>query len=192
MLLRYGLVDVGVRWVRHGPAISREVAYMIALKSRGRRARVWTAAAMVGAASLVLVSCSSDSSDESASAESESSSSDAETDTSSEPTELTKVTYVMPWVTQGEEAGQYAALRNGYFEEEGLDVEIVPGGPDIRAGALLASDSAQFATMNPAAIYTNRAEGIPVVGVGVMNQGDGLLLVCKTSTGITGWQDTCR
>ena len=162
---------------------------MIALKSRGRRARVWTAAAMVGAASLVLVSCSSDSSNESASAESESSSSDAETDTSSEPIELTKVTYVMPWVTQGEEAGQYAALRNGYFEEEGLDVEIVPGGPDIRAGALLASDSAQFATMNPAAIYTNRAEGIPVVGVGVMNQGDGLLLVCKTSTGITGWQD---
>ena len=153
---------------------------MIASTSRGRRAKIWSAAAMVGAASLVLVSCSSDSSSESASGESES---------SSEPVELTKVTYVMPWVTQGEEAGQYAALRNGYFEEEGLDVEIFPGGPDIRAGALLASDSAQFATMNPAAIYTNRAEGIPVVGVGVMNQGDGLLLVCKTSTGITGWQD---
>jgi len=153
---------------------------MIGSTSRRGRAKGLSAAAMFVAAGLVLAACSSDSSSDSSS---------AETDSASETTELTKVVYVMPWVIQGEEAGQFAALRNGYFEEEGLDVEIVPGGPDIRAGALLASGSADFATMNPAGVYTNRAEGIPVVGVGVMNQGDGLLLVCKTSTGITGWQD---
>lgn len=156
-----------------GLVITREVTQMIGSISRRRGARGLSAAAMFAAASLILVACSSDSG----------------SDSSGAGGELTKVTYVMPWVIQGEEAGQFAALRNGYFEEEGLDVEIVPGGPDIRAGALLASGSADFATMNPAGVYTNRAEGIEIVGLGVMNQGDGLLLVCKTSTGITGWQD---
>lgn len=105
------------------------------------------------------------------------------------PAELTKVAYLMPWVIQGEEAGQFAAVEQGFFNDEGIEVEIVPGGPDARAGALLASGSVQFAVMNPAGIYTNRAEGIPVVGVGGINQVDGLLVMCKTSTGIKSFGD---
>jgi len=105
------------------------------------------------------------------------------------PAELTKVAFLMPWVIQGEEAGEFAAVQQGFFKDEGLDVEIVPGGPDARAGALLASDSVQFAVMNPAGIYTNRAEGIPVVGVGGINQADGLLIMCKTSTGVKSFSD---
>ncbi len=176
----------GGRKVCRRPAISREVTKMIGAMSR--RARLQVIAAGGLAAVLLLAACGGgDSASESTAA-----SPQAEvtaTEAPPETKELTKVTYVMPWVIQGEEAGQFAALRNGYFEEAGLDVEIIAGGPDIRAGALLASGSADFATMNPTGIYTNRAEGIPVVGVGVMNQGDGLLLICKTKTGITGWKD---
>ncbi len=105
------------------------------------------------------------------------------------PAELTKVAYLMPWVIQGEEAGQFAAVAQGFFTDEGIEVEIVPGGPDARAGALLASGSVQFAVMNPAGIYTNRAEGIPVIGVGGINQADGLFIMCKTSTGIKSYGD---
>jgi len=105
------------------------------------------------------------------------------------PAELTKVKYVQPWVIQGESAGQFAAVVQGFFAEEGLDVEIIPGGPDVRAGALLASGSADFAVMNPSGVFTNRQEGIPIVGVGGINQADGLLIMCKTSTGITGFKD---
>jgi NitT/TauT family transport system substrate-binding protein len=105
------------------------------------------------------------------------------------PVELAKVGFVMPWVIQGEEAGQFAALNQGFYKEEGLDVEIIPGGPDVRAGALLASNSAQFAVFNPAGIYSNRAEGIPVVGIGGINQADGLFLMCKTTTNIKSFAD---
>jgi NitT/TauT family transport system substrate-binding protein len=115
----------------------------------------------------------------------------AETAASEEeaPAELIPIKYVQPWVIQGESAGQFAAVREGFFAEEGLDVEIIPGGPDVRAGALLASGSADFAVMNPAGVYTNRQEDIPVVGVGGINQADGLFIMCKTSTGIDGFED---
>ena len=95
----------------------------------------------------------------------------------------------MPWVIQGEEAGQFAAVQQGFFADEGLEVEIVAGGPDVRPGALLASDSVQFAIMNPSGIYSNRAEGIPLIGVGGINQADGLLIMCKESTGIKSFAD---
>ena len=40
-------------------------------------------------------------------------------------------TLQLKWVTQAQFAGYYYALEHGYYEEEGLDVTIVPGGPDV-------------------------------------------------------------
>jgi len=158
------------------------------VKIAHRRSKFTTSVALGGLGlAMVLVAACSSSSDTAGGDASAAAGGDASAAASEAPAELTKVAYVMPWVIQGEEAGQFAALNNGYFAEEGLDVEIVPGGPDVRAGALLAAGSAQFAVLNPAGVYTNRAEGIPVVGVGGINQADGLLLMCKTSTGITGF-----
>ena len=42
-----------------------------------------------------------------------------------------KVTVQLKWVTQAQFAGYYAALEQGYYADEGLDVTILPGGPDI-------------------------------------------------------------
>ncbi len=109
--------------------------------------------------------------------------------TVSEVAELVKINYVLPWVIQGEEAGQFAAVAQGFFADEGLDVELIPGGPDVRAGALLAAGSADVAVMNPAGVYTNRQEGIPLIGVGGINQSDGLFIMCKTETGIKSFAD---
>lgn len=144
----------------------------------------------VGAAGTMVLAAacsSSDSSSDAADSGGDSESSESADAGSEAPEELVKIKYVQPWVIQGESAGQFAAVEQGFFAEEGLDVEIIPGGPDVRAGALLASGSADFAVMNPAGIYTNRQEGIPVVGVGGINQADGLLIVCKKETGIDGF-----
>lgn len=175
-------------------------------KSRGL-ARVMLAAGAAGVLVLAGACSSEDSSSESAdsgdattSDSADSGSDDSGSDDSGSddsggadaaeeeaPKELVKIKYVQPWVIQGESAGQFAAVEQGFFAEEGLDVEIIPGGPDVRAGALLSAGSADFAVMNPAGIYTNRAAGIPVVGVGGINQADGLLIVCKKETGIDGF-----
>ena len=41
------------------------------------------------------------------------------------------VTLQLKWVTQAQFAGYYVALENGFYEEEGLNVTIKPGGPDV-------------------------------------------------------------
>ncbi|TIX43299.1 MAG: ABC transporter substrate-binding protein, partial [Mesorhizobium sp.] len=42
-----------------------------------------------------------------------------------------KVTLQLKWVTQAQFAGYYVAKAKGFYEAEGLDVDIKPGGPDI-------------------------------------------------------------
>ena len=41
------------------------------------------------------------------------------------------VTLQLKWVTQAQFAGYYVAQAQGFYEEEGLDVTIKPGGPDV-------------------------------------------------------------
>ncbi len=41
------------------------------------------------------------------------------------------VTLQLKWVTQAQFAGYYVAKDKGFYEEEGLNVTIKPGGPDI-------------------------------------------------------------
>ena len=43
----------------------------------------------------------------------------------------TPVKLQLQWVAQAQFAGYYAAVDQGYYADEGLDVEIVEGGPDI-------------------------------------------------------------
>ena len=42
-----------------------------------------------------------------------------------------KVTVQMKWVTQAQFAGYYVAKDKGFYKDEGLDVTIKPGGPDV-------------------------------------------------------------
>ena len=103
--------------------------------------------------------------------------------------ELTKVTMVLPWVIQGESAGHFVAVEQGYYEDAGLDVTIIPGGPDVDSRRLLASGGAQFAVSSTPGIILARNAGIPLVGLWTQNQESGSGLVCKTETGIDSWDD---
>lgn len=103
--------------------------------------------------------------------------------------ELTKVKMVLPWVIQGESAGHFVAVDQGFYKDAGLDVEIIPGGPDVDSRKLVASGSADFAVSSTPGIILARNQEIPLVGLWTQNQESGSGLVCKTKTGITGWQD---
>jgi len=60
------------------------------------------------------------------------------------PAEMDKVTLQLKWVTQAQFAGYYAALEQGFYEEEGLDVTIRPGGPDIVPEQVVLGGQAEF------------------------------------------------
>ena len=66
----------------------------------------------------------------------------------------------LKWVTQAQFAGYYVAAAKGYYEAEGLDVTIQPGGPDIAPEQVIAGGGADVIVdwMPPALAARDRAE----------------------------------
>ena len=95
----------------------------------------------------------------------------------------------LQWVTQSQFAGYYVAQDKGFFEEEGLDVTILPGGPDIAPPQVLAGGGAD-AMLNwmPSALAA-REKGLPVVNIAQPFKTSGLMLTCWKDTGITSVRD---
>jgi NitT/TauT family transport system substrate-binding protein len=99
------------------------------------KARWWRLAALAAAALLALAACGGDDDDGEAGGG----------DTGGgEPAELQPVTLQLKWVTQAQFAGYYAALEEGFYEDEGLDVTIRPGGPDIVPEQVVLGGQAEF------------------------------------------------
>jgi NitT/TauT family transport system substrate-binding protein len=99
------------------------------------KARWWRLAALAAAVLLALAACGGDDGDEGGA---------GDTGGSEEPAELQPVTLQLKWVTQAQFAGFYAALDQGYYEDEGLDVTIRPGGPDIVPEQVVLGGQAEF------------------------------------------------
>ena len=57
---------------------------------------------------------------------------------------LTKVSYGTNWVAQAEHGGFYQSVADGTYAECGLDVTIVPGGPQVNNRALLLAGRLDF------------------------------------------------
>src|SRR4029450_7455150 len=56
----------------------------------------------------------------------------------------TKVTLQLKWVTKAQFAGYYAAKAKGYYDEEGLDVNIKVGGPSITPEQVVLGEQAEL------------------------------------------------
>jgi len=95
----------------------------------------------------------------------------------------------LQWVTQSQFAGYYVALDQGFYDEEGLNVTILPGGPDIAPPQVLAGGGAD-AMLNwmPSALAA-RERGLPVVNIAQPFKTSGLMLTCWKDTGIETVED---
>lgn len=100
-----------------------------------------------------------------------------------------KVTLQLKWVTQAQFAGYYVAKDKGFYEEEGLDVEIKPGGPDIAPPQVLVGGGADvIVDWMPSALAT-REKGVPLVNIAQPFKASGMMLTCLKETGITKPED---
>ena len=99
------------------------------------------------------------------------------------------VTLQLQWVTQAQFAGYYAALENGYYDDEGLDVTILPGGPDIAPPQVLAGGGADVMLNWMPSALAAREKGLPVVNIAQPFKSSGLMLTCWKDTGIEGPED---
>ncbi len=101
-----------------------------------RRSRWFWLVALLAAGLLALAGCGGDDDEGDGGA--------AGGETTTQPQQMDKVTLQLKWVTQAQFAGYYAALEQGFYEDEGLDVTIRPGGPDIVPEQVVLGGQAEF------------------------------------------------
>jgi NitT/TauT family transport system substrate-binding protein len=99
------------------------------------------------------------------------------------------VTLQLQWVTQSQFAGYYVALDKGFYEEEGLDVTILSGGPDIAPPQVLAGGGADVMLNWMPSALAAREKGLPVVNIAQPFKSSGLMLTCWKDTGIASVED---
>ena len=103
--------------------------------------------------------------------------------------ELTPVSLQLQWFAQAQFAGYYAAVAEGFYEEEGLDVSIVEGAVDIVPQQVVATGGAEFGiAWVPKALVSN-TEDAGLVNVGQVYQRSGTLMVSRAADGITAPED---
>jgi len=94
------------------------------------------------------------------------------------------LTLQLKWVTQAQFAGYYVAQDQGFYEEEGLNVTILPGGPDIAPTQVLAGGGADVIVEWMPAALAAREKGLPLVNIAQPFKSSGMMLTCLRESGI--------
>ena len=106
-----------------------------------------------------------------------------------EDDELTPINLQLQWVAQAQFAGYYAAVDQGFYADEGLDVTILEGAVEIVPQQVVAAGGAEVGlAWVPKALVSNE-EDAGLVNVGQVFQRSGTLMVSWADSGITSPSD---
>ena len=96
----------------------------------------------------------------------------------------TAVQLALNWFPEAEHGGLYAAAVHGYYEESGVEVEILGGGPDAPVIQRVATGAVAFGITNADDILYARAQQIPVVALMASYQISPRCIMVHESAGI--------
>ena len=103
---------------------------------------------------------------------------------------LDKVSFGTNWVAQAEHGGFYQALADGTYSNYGLDVTIVPGGPNVNNRILLPVGKLDFfMSANTLQSFDAVEQNVPTVAVAAMFQKDPQVLLAHPEQGIEKFED---
>jgi NitT/TauT family transport system substrate-binding protein len=102
---------------------------------------------------------------------------------------LTKIIFQADWYPQPEHGGFYTALAKGYYQDEGLDVTIVPGGPYISVEKQVSAGSAQFGMGSSDKVLESNAQGQTLVAVAATMQHDPQGIMVRKDSPIHSFTD---
>lgn len=94
------------------------------------------------------------------------------------------VTLQLKWVTQAQFAGYFVALEKGFYDEEGLNVTIKPGGPDVAPVQVLMGGGADVMVDWMPSALAAREQGAPVVNIAQPFKSSGMMLTCLKESGV--------
>ena len=102
---------------------------------------------------------------------------------------IEKVKFGTNWVAQPEHGGFYQSVADGTYEKCGLDVEIVPGGPNVNNRALLLAGKIDFLMDgNLLQPFNSVKEGIPIKVVASMFQKEPQIFMTHPGQGLDTWE----
>ena len=99
------------------------------------------------------------------------------------------VTLQLKWVTQAQFAGYYVALDKGFYKDEGLNVTIKPGGPDVAPAQVIAGGGADVVLDWMPSALASREKGLDLVNIAQPFKSSGMWLTCRKDAGISSPAD---
>lgn len=99
-----------------------------------------------------------------------------------------KIVVQLDWVAEPEHGGFYQAQAKGLFKAAGLDVEIIPGGPNAFVMQKVATSQAQFGQADSTNTLLAIAQDIPVVQVAAVFQNDPSVLMLHADNPVTRFE----
>ena len=95
----------------------------------------------------------------------------------------------LQWLPQAQFAGYFAAVDQGFFEEEGLEVEIIPSGGDIVPQDALANGDVDYAIAWVPKVLGSIEQGAELTNIAQIFQRSGTLQVSMADSGIESVAD---
>ncbi|NYT71902.1 ABC transporter substrate-binding protein [Halomonas sp. QX-2] len=103
---------------------------------------------------------------------------------------LTEASVRLKWLPQAQFAGFYVAKEKGFYIENGIDLTINPGGPNVLTENLVATGSDTFGLAGGApSVISSRENGLPVVAIGLGTQQTDFVFVAKNDGPVETIQD---
>ncbi|HEU5345883.1 MAG TPA: ABC transporter substrate-binding protein [Ktedonobacterales bacterium] len=97
---------------------------------------------------------------------------------------LTPVTLALDWTPNTNHTGIYAALAQGYYRQQGIDLKLTPYSSQVAPEQLVTTGQADFAISFPESVTTLRAQGQPLVSVAAVIQSNTSALISLKSSGL--------
>jgi NitT/TauT family transport system substrate-binding protein len=100
-----------------------------------------------------------------------------------------KITVQLDWVAEPEHGGFYQAQAKGWFAEAGLDVTLIPGGPNAFVLPKVATNQAQIGQADSTNTLLQQAEGLPIVQFAAVFQDDPSGLLVSANSNVKSFAD---
>ncbi len=103
---------------------------------------------------------------------------------------LDKVTFATNWLAEPEHGGFYQAVADGTYEKYGLEVRILPGGPQANNRLLLVTGKIDFYMGgNFIQAFTAVEQHVPTLVVAAVFQKDPQIFMSHPGVGLDKWED---
>jgi len=105
-------------------------------------------------------------------------------DGSAQSNETEPLRVQLQWSDQAQFAGFYVAKARRFFEQEGLDVTLIPGGPDINPIQEIQQGRADVAVAWLHNAWQGSVTGDAVTNIGQIFNENALTVICRISSGV--------